>query len=94
MLSSNGHHGFASILAFSNRRYPGYPLLWSVWQRSSESKLTSETAAYYFRAALLPYMPRMIQARIQQYAPINTWDEAAAEGFSTGNFDLRQNEGE
>ena len=50
-------------------------------------------AAYRYREVVLPYMPRAIRSRLEVYAPLPSFDDAAAAGFSTVNFDLADNEG-
>ena len=50
-------------------------------------------AAYRYREIVLPYMPRAIRSRLEVYAPLPSFDDAAAAGFSSATFDLADNEG-
>ena len=51
-------------------------------------------AAYRYREVVLPYMPRAIRSRLEVYAPLPSFDDAAAAGFSTATFNLADNEGD
>ncbi|KAL8279521.1 hypothetical protein RQP46_008083 [Phenoliferia psychrophenolica] len=53
--------------------------------------LLSFLLLWTFRAHLLRFLPSSISARVRQYAPVETFESALENGFSTSNFDLSAN---
>ncbi|GAA5844950.1 hypothetical protein JCM11251_007277 [Rhodosporidiobolus azoricus] len=46
---------------------------------------------WHYRNLYVDRLPRALSSRLRHYAPLNTFEDAAEQGFSTSTFDLGSN---